>query len=65
MIYKTRRTKISGKTAIRKWGKSKVVPWISFSGIWIGKAGFNEGDACEIKVRRNKLIITKVKQQIK
>ncbi|SFD65233.1 Toxin SymE, type I toxin-antitoxin system [Chitinophaga sp. CF118] len=65
MIQKTRRTKISGKTAIRKWEKSKVVSWISFSGIWIGNAGFNEGDSCEIKVRKNKLIITKVKSQIK
>jgi DNA-directed RNA polymerase subunit H (RpoH/RPB5) len=60
MMYKTRRTKIQTKTAYRKWS-NKQVPWISFAGIYIQEAGFKDGDVCEIKVRRNQLMITKLK----
>lgn len=60
MIYKTRKTKIQTKTAYRKW-RNKQVPWISFAGIYIEEAGFKDGDACEIKVRKNQLVIRKLK----
>jgi hypothetical protein len=63
MIHKTRRTKIQTKTAYRRWD-NKQVPWISFAGIYIQEAGFKDGDACEIKVHKNKLVLTKAKSKL-
>lgn len=37
--------------------QDKVVPWLSLSGVWLERAGFNPGDRVEITIGRRELII--------
>lgn len=44
-----------------KWGFKSSFPWLRLSGKWIEDAGFKIDETCQIKVSKNKLIITKIK----
>lgn len=37
----------------------KEIPWLNVSGIWLEQAGFPVGDAVEITVEQNTLLIKK------
>jgi len=40
----------------------KNFPWLNLAGHWLEDAGFEIGEYCEIKVSKNKLIVTKAKK---
>lgn len=42
------------------WRRGKDVPWLNVSGVWLQQAGFNVGDAVEITVENNMLIIKNI-----
>lgn len=60
MIHKIRKTKVGSKRSVRVTIPDVDMPWFSFAGIWIKRAGFKTGDPCEIMVHRRKLIIRKI-----
>ena len=35
----------------------RAIPWLNISGVWLEEAGFNAGDAVEITIKENTLII--------
>ena len=47
-----------------KWGFESEYPWLRLSGKWIEDAGFKIAETCQIKVSKNKLVITKIKSPI-
>lgn len=52
-----RKIKISSLFS-RRIGKSKYVPFIRLSGLWLQNAGFKIGGNIQVEVRNNQLIIT-------
>jgi hypothetical protein len=44
-----------------KWGFKSSKPWLTLSGKWMEDAGFHIDETCQIKVSKNKLVITKIK----
>ncbi|NAW50094.1 type I addiction module toxin, SymE family [Elizabethkingia argentiflava] len=38
-------------------GNGKVVPWLTLSGVWLARLGFNAGDMLRLTVREKLLII--------
>ncbi|PVD49352.1 hypothetical protein DC498_25475 [Terrimonas sp.] len=57
-----RRVKLHGKNRPSGHGgwlcnTYKAVPWLNVSGLWLEQAGFKVGDAVEITVEQNTLII--------
>jgi toxic protein SymE len=40
-----------------RWPDYRQVPWLNVSGVWLERAGFRAGDAVEITVAENQLII--------
>ncbi|SEA14429.1 Toxin SymE, type I toxin-antitoxin system [Arachidicoccus rhizosphaerae] len=40
-----------------KRGSNKIVPWLTVSGLWLAKLGFNVGDMVNITMDNNKIII--------
>jgi hypothetical protein len=61
-ITKTiRPTTINSMSSYRQYGRTVSVPLLSVNGLWLKEAGFNDHDKCQIKVSRNKLVITKIK----
>ena len=58
-----RKVKLHGKyrpAAHSGWlcnNTGKEVPWLNVSGLWLEQAGFKVGDAVEITVEQNTLII--------
>ena len=44
-----------------KWGSRSSFPYLRLSGKWLEDAGFEIYETCQIKVSKNKLVITKIK----
>ena len=44
-----------------KWGFHSAYPFLRLSGRWLKDAGFEIYETCQIKVSKNKLVITKIK----
>ncbi|SFE98402.1 Toxin SymE, type I toxin-antitoxin system [Chitinophaga sp. CF118] len=63
-IKKIRTAKFQSIVYNGKWGFSSSVPWLRLSGKWIEDAGFKIDETCQIKVSKNKLVITKIKSTI-
>jgi toxic protein SymE len=61
MIAKNRRqVKLHTKyrpLAGHRWPDYKQIPWLNVSGVWLERAGFHAGDAVEITVTENQLVI--------
>lgn len=43
--------------ATKPWRTDREVPWLNLSGRWLEEAGFRAGDAVDIRVEENMLII--------
>jgi toxic protein SymE len=43
--------------AAGRWPSYRQVPWLNVSGVWLERAGFKAGDAIEITVAENQLVI--------
>lgn len=60
-LHTTRHLKIYGKY-VPGGGvycpKTRIVPWLSLSGAWLGRAGFSVGDRVTVKTGRRKITIT-------
>ena len=57
MAGKTTKTiKLQPKHRALSWG-SKIVPWLSVSGVWLEQNGFKAGDTVIITIENNQLII--------
>jgi toxic protein SymE len=61
MIQQTKR-KVKLHTKYRdlaagRWPSYRPVPWLNVSGVWLERAGFRAGDAVEITVAENQLVI--------
>jgi toxic protein SymE len=56
---KVKQVKLQGKyrPQVNHWQGGREVPWLTVSGVWLQQAGFNVGDAVEITVEQNTLII--------
>jgi len=54
---KTKQIKLQPKHRTLSWGKIKIVPWLSVSGVWLEQNGFKAGDTVTITVEQNQLII--------
>lgn len=52
----TKQIKLQPKHRALSWG-SKIVPWLSVSGVWLEQNGFKAGDTVTITVEKNQLII--------
>ena len=52
----TKQIKLQPKHRALSWG-SKIVPWLSVSGVWLERNGFKAGDTVTITVEQNQLII--------
>jgi hypothetical protein len=48
--------KLQPKHRALAWG-SKIVPWLSVSGVWLEQNGFKAGDIVIITIEENQLII--------
>lgn len=63
MEKKTRQVKLHRKYRCSRasgWQRDNVdkeVPWLNVSGVWLQQAGFKVGDAVEITIENNRLII--------
>ena len=44
-----------------KWGFRSSFPFLRLSGKWLEDAGFNIAETCQIKVSKNRILITKIK----
>ena len=44
-----------------KWGSRSSYPALRLAGKWLEDAGFEMYETCQIKVSKNKLVITKIK----
>jgi hypothetical protein len=60
-IKETRTAKFQSMSYNGKWGFRSEYPWLRLSGKWIEDAGFKIDETCQIKVSKNKLVITKIK----
>lgn len=60
---KMKQVKVQGKfrasqsRLMFKSGSNKIVPWLTVSGLWLAKLGFNVGDRVNITMDNNKLTI--------
>ena len=60
---KMKQVKVQGKfrasqsRLMFKRGSNKIVPWLTVSGQWLAKLGFNVGDRVNITMDDNKLTI--------
>lgn len=61
VIKQIRTAKFQSKFYSGKWGFKSEFPWLRLSGKWIEDAGFKIDETCQIKVSKNKLVITKIK----
>lgn len=54
-----RKVKLYGKRRqrVNHWNGGRDYPWLNVSGLWLEQAGFKVGDAVEITVEQNTLII--------
>lgn len=54
-----RKVKLHGKyhPRVNHWNGGRDLPWLNVSGVWLEQAGFKVGDAVEITVEQNTLII--------
>jgi len=57
--FKTRLIKLQPKMT-----GQRNSPWLNLSGNWLEDAGFAIGEYCQIKVNKNKLVVTKVNNKI-
>lgn len=58
----TKTIKLQPKHRALSWGKIKVVPWLTISGVWLEKNGFKAGETVTITIEKNQLTI-KTNQQ--
>ncbi|SFD83645.1 Toxin SymE, type I toxin-antitoxin system [Chitinophaga sp. CF118] len=56
-----RTAKFQDITYSGKWGFKSTYPFLRLSGRWLEDAGFGIYETCQIKVSKNKLVITKIK----
>lgn len=52
----TKQIKLQPKHRQLSWG-SKIVPWLTISGIWLEQNGFKAGETVTITIEKNQLII--------
>jgi len=49
--------KLQPKYRALAWGKQKIVPRLTISGVWLEQNGFKVGETVTITVEQNQLII--------
>jgi len=57
--YKKVKMQAKYRHSLKRFGGCKEVPWLTISGNWLSKIGFNIGSFVEITSAENQLIIKK------
>ena len=60
-IKKLRTATFQDITYNGKWGFKSSFPFLRLSGKWLEDAGFEIYETCQIKVSKNRLVVTKIK----
>ena len=57
-----KKVRMQGKSRHSVKSSNRQVPWLTVSGVWLEKSGFNIGDVLRI-TRREKLLIIEVEEE--
>lgn len=61
-LYKERQVKLHPKYSPRIATNDKIVPWLTLSGLWLEKAGFNIGDVMAVTVKDDRIVVKRIRK---